>query len=110
MEFRKAQGDPWDWQIYQVVVGDDVGDFYAASWNHTWEDFDSYDAFEGGEILSAHFQATVGPTLEDMTTVITDGSQGIKSFPKTPTMRSTSSTSRISTFCRANRRPSMKPS
>jgi len=84
MEFRKAQGDPWDWQIYEVVVGEDVGDFYAASWNHTWEDFDAYDAFEGGAILSAHFQATAGPTLEDMTTVITDGSQGIKKLPEDP--------------------------
>ena len=23
MEFRKAQGDPWDWEIWQVVVGEE---------------------------------------------------------------------------------------
>lgn len=84
MEFREAQGDPWDWQIYQVVVGDNVGDYIAASWDHTWEDFDAYDAYEGAGILSAHFQATAGATLEDMTTVITDDSQGIEKLPEDP--------------------------
>ena len=84
MEFRKAQGDPWDWQIYQVVVGENVGDYYAGSWSHTWADFDAYDAFEGAAILSAHFQATAGPLLEDMTTHISDGSQGIENRPPDP--------------------------
>ena len=84
MEFREAQGDPWDWQIYQVVVGDNVGDYVVASWEHTWEDFDAYDAFSGGPVLSAHFQATAGVLLEDMTTHISDGSQGIKNLPEDP--------------------------
>lgn len=84
MEFRKSQGDPWDWQIYQVVVGEDVGSYYAASWNHEWADFDAYEAFEGGAAMSTHFQATVTPTLKSMTSAITDGAQGISKLPESP--------------------------
>lgn len=84
MEFRKAQGDPWDWQIYEVVVGEDVGSYFAASWSHTWEDFDAYDAFEGGAAMGAHFQATAGATLESMETTINDGAQGVKKLPEDP--------------------------
>ena len=38
-EFRKAQGDPWDWSLYQVVVGEKVGTYFALSGGHEWADW-----------------------------------------------------------------------
>jgi hypothetical protein len=70
MEYRESLGDPWSWWIYEVVVGEDVGKIIAASWNHTWEEFDAYEAWEGGTAAGNHFQATVLPLAEKMTTKI----------------------------------------
>ena len=82
-EFRKAQGDPWTWQVYQEVVGPNVGKYYVASWNHTWSDLDTYDAWAGGALAEAHFLATVAPMLESYTNSISrDGD--ISRFPDDP--------------------------
>lgn len=69
--WREAEGDPWSWAVYEVVVGDDVGDYIVRSPGHDWADFDAYETGFGptGE---AHFAATVLPLVESMTALITD--------------------------------------
>jgi hypothetical protein len=81
MEYRKAQGDPWDWRIYQVVVGDNVGTFYAWSGNHTWSDFDAYMASDIPQTLSTHYGATVGPLAEPSRTWIEQGDTTLVRLP-----------------------------
>jgi len=84
MEYREALGDPWDWWIYEVVVGEDVGKFIAASWNHTWADFDAYETWEGGMAAGSHFQANVLPLVEEMTTSISQDVPEIDKRPEDP--------------------------
>lgn len=84
VEFRQAQGDPWTWYTHQVAVGEELGTYYVASWNHTWADFDAYDAWEGGEAASSHFMATVGPLLKDMSTEITQSNREMERMPADP--------------------------
>ena len=69
-EWRKAQGDPWTWNVMQVVNGEHLGRFIARSGGHSWGDFDEYD-MEFGEKASVHFNATVAPLLESATSAIT---------------------------------------
>jgi len=84
IEFREAQGDPWDWQTSQVVVGKGIGTYYVASWDHSWADMDAYDAWGQSSMVSTHFMATVVPLLEDMTTDLTQDGP-ISRMPADPT-------------------------
>ncbi len=84
VEYRKELGDPWSWYVYETVVGKDYPKFYVASWNHTWADFDAYDQWENGGAASAHFQATVSPLLEDMTTNISQANRAMERMPDDP--------------------------
>lgn len=85
IEFREANGDPWDWFTHQVTVGEEIGTYYVASWDHEWADFDAYDAWEGGAAAVAHFQATVAPLLEDMSNEITENNRSIERMHPDPT-------------------------
>ncbi len=42
--WRKANGETWNWTTYQVVTGPNQGDYVIRSGDHTWADFDEYDA------------------------------------------------------------------
>ena len=70
MEFRKAQGSPWVWQTWEIVVGEDVGDFLIVSWDHPWADFDAYENSDFAGIAGPHFGATVAPLVEDAANMI----------------------------------------
>jgi hypothetical protein len=82
--FRDGLGDPWDWDIYEVEVGEETGKFYAASWNHSWPDFDAYDAWDNGPAAGTHFQATVAPLLEDVSNEIMRSNPDIVKLPTDP--------------------------
>jgi hypothetical protein len=70
LEFRATLGDPWEWGVGQVAVGENVGTFYALSGGHSWGDFDSYNPNDFNVAASAHFDATVAPLLESQKNTI----------------------------------------
>ena len=40
--FRSEQGDPWQWNVYTPLLGDDLGRIAVRSCCYTWADVDSY--------------------------------------------------------------------
>ncbi len=44
-EWREDHGDPWSWDVYQVVVGEGLTNFEIVSFGHNLEDFDAYQEF-----------------------------------------------------------------
>lgn len=85
---RKSLNDPWVWQVYQEIVGPNVGKYYVASWNHSWADFDAYDSWAGAPEAGAHFDATIGPLLEDMSSSISQEG-AISRYPDDPSWEPT---------------------
>lgn len=81
--WRRDQGDPWTWDIYQVVTGDNLGTFYARAPQRAWADLDAYDAGFGPR-GAEHFNRTVGPHLRDLTSIITRGRPDVSSLPEDP--------------------------
>lgn len=75
--WRNAHGDTWNWDVFQVVTGENYNTFYARSGSHTWADFDSYN-LEGA---SEHFQATVQPHLQSVSNSISAGDTTNVYFP-----------------------------
>jgi hypothetical protein len=49
MDWRLANGETWAWNVYEVLTGPDVGSFVVRSPNHSWADWDAYDAGFGPE-------------------------------------------------------------
>jgi hypothetical protein len=68
--WRKQAGDPWSWEIYQVVNGERLGTFVARSGGHAWADLDAYDSGFGPK-GSQRFGADVAPHLASESSVIT---------------------------------------
>lgn len=69
VEWRKAEGDPWTWDVYQVANGQNLGDFYIRSGEHTWADLDSYAEFlaKGAE----EWERNVASHIESISSTIT---------------------------------------
>ncbi len=75
VEWRKANGETWNWTTYQVVTGPNQGDYVLRSGSHMWADFDEYDAGFGPEgglaygatVLSLTASASMVITSSDTT-------------------------------------------
>ena len=80
MEWRKQQGDPWDWSVYQVVNGENLGDYFIRSGSHSWADLDAYEDF----LVKAapHLWASIGSVIESVDTYITATDQDTIRLPK----------------------------
>lgn len=70
-EWREQNGDPWTWGVYQVVNGENLGDFVIRSGGHSWADFDAYDQSEFAEAAGAHYESTMGPAVGSISNMIT---------------------------------------
>ncbi|MFV1988871.1 MAG: hypothetical protein ACC682_16485 [Gemmatimonadota bacterium] len=70
IEWRKANGETWNWITYEVVTGPNQGDFVVRSGAHMWADFDEYDAGFGPKGGLA-FGATVLPLTASASMTIT---------------------------------------
>ncbi len=69
VEWRKQAGDPWTWNVYQIVNGQNLGDFVIRSGGHTWADLDSYEEFLAKGAVE--FNKNVGPHIESTSNTIT---------------------------------------
>ncbi len=68
LQWRKDNGDPWTWQVSQVINGQNMGDYIVVSTGHTWSDFDAYSDFIAK--ASLHVATTVSPVVESLTSAI----------------------------------------
>jgi hypothetical protein len=82
-QWRRDTNDPWSWMVYQVVTGEDVGDFLIRSSGHTWADFDAYDAGFGPQGF-ANWMEHVGPLVESVDAVITAADTTNYDWPEDP--------------------------
>ncbi len=79
--WRKQHNDPWTWTVFQVVNGDNFGQYLVRSGNHRWADLDAYDRWTVTTEANAHFTTTVGPYLESFTSRITQVNSNLSRFP-----------------------------
>ncbi len=57
VEWRRDNSDPWHWNVYVVVDGQNAGTYYARSAGHHYRDFDHYIEFQ--QRASDHWQKSV---------------------------------------------------
>lgn len=81
--WREENGDPWQWEVYQVVQGDNYGTYVLRSSNHTWKDFDRYRQGFGPKGFQ-HYQATVAPMVASTKAYIAETDTSHTHWPEDP--------------------------
>ncbi len=64
-EFHKKQNDAWKWMTYEVLTGDNTGNYITVSPDHHWKDFDGREKFE--ELDGADVAQNLTPHAESTT-------------------------------------------
>jgi hypothetical protein len=65
MAWHKSQNDKWAWEVWEIVTGENTGDYMVVSCGHDWKDFDGRDKFNAEDTNNAN--ATMGPYLARQT-------------------------------------------
>jgi hypothetical protein len=65
MAFRSEQGDPWQWDVYTPLLGDDLTRVVTRSCCHNWADVDAYAEWvRSHPAVNTHFAEHVSPHTE----------------------------------------------
>lgn len=64
--WRQSAGDPFEWQVYEPVVGSDLGYYAIQSGNHAWADMDREDAWGKKAGAGTQFRQDVGQHVRKM--------------------------------------------
>lgn len=81
--WRKQAGDPFEWEVYQPVVGDDLTHFVIRSENHDWKDLDALDSWSKKAGASEKFREQVGPLVSRIEHYIDEFSPEYSHWPRT---------------------------
>ena len=82
IQWRTENGDPWTWGVSTLETGEGLGEASVRSGGHSWAEFDTYDAGFGPKGLQ-HFQATVAPLLQSISSTIGTTNEAISNRPPT---------------------------
>lgn len=82
-QWREANGDPWTWEIYEVVQGENLGDFFIRSGGHAWADFDAYEQVEFAPAAAEHYESTMAPAVGKISSWIAVGDTAHQRLPET---------------------------
>ena len=61
MAWHKSQNDAWEWDTWEIVTGENTGNYLIGSCGHQWKDFDAREKFNVAD--SANANATMGNTM-----------------------------------------------
>jgi len=62
--WHRAQKDTFAWMVWQVISGDNIGDFTVATLGHNWKDLDARAKFDQAD--EADFMPNVLPYIDKM--------------------------------------------
>jgi hypothetical protein len=65
MQWHRQQNDTWTWLVWQIVDGDQMGQYVVGTFGHDWKDFDDKARFE--EEDDANAMSVIGPYIQSLT-------------------------------------------
>ena len=83
--FRTENGDPWSWNMYQLVTGEMDGSWYIRSFPHTWADMDAYRDSDFTKKALTHWNATVDQFVADYGSSISRYVPELSNWPEAAT-------------------------
>jgi len=61
MAWHKSQNDAWSWAVWEIMTGENSGQFLVGTCGHDWKDFDGRDKFQAADAANAN--STMGAYL-----------------------------------------------
>jgi len=66
LALRAEKGDPWTWQVYTPVLGEDLGRIAIRSCCFNWGDLDAYEKWNADHPeLNEHFRKNLAPHVQE---------------------------------------------
>jgi len=93
LSWLRAQGDPWRWEVWQVIAGPDLDQYVIRSGGHDWAALDSRAAMAAR--ASAHWAETVGPYVRSAEGTISMSRRDLSRLSPTPGRPTLLSTNRF---------------
>ena len=69
MDWHRQEKDTWTWHTWQVVNGEQLGQYVVGTFNHSWEDFDAHAEFDAADTADA--LANLSKYTESVSNIIT---------------------------------------
>ena len=79
LEWHTNNNDPWPWHTWQIVNGDNLGQYIIRTHGHRWEDFDAAPELRKAD--STDFMAKVAPFIHKMSSVLGEFDPTISNWP-----------------------------
>ena len=79
--WRVDNGDPWSWNTYHKVTGDDLGTWTIRSFGHSYADFDAYGDSEFGTKAYEHWLANVEPYVANTASHLAENVPDLNNWP-----------------------------
>jgi hypothetical protein len=77
--FHRTNNDPWAWHTWQIVNGENLGQYVLRTHGHQWRDFDANADLRRSDW--ADFLANVAPHLQSMSSTISTLEPGLSRWP-----------------------------
>lgn len=82
--WRKENGDPRAWQMYQAVTGDDLDAIYVHYCCFEWADEDAYEKWQFDTGAIAAYAETMGPHVESLEHYYSETDSANSNWPEDP--------------------------
>ena len=79
LQWHQKNNDPWAWHTWQIVNGEDLGQYLMLSHGHRWHDFDFASAMRESEW--ADFYTHIAPHLTSMSSSLETFEPTISNWP-----------------------------
>ncbi len=76
----EAQNEPWAWTAYQVITGDNYGQYLFRADVSSWEEIDAYEEFFSRKVMN--FRLNVTPLLESISVSIWETEIELSRWPE----------------------------
>lgn len=81
MQWRRENGETWQWTCYEVVAGEDANAVHFRSGGHRWADRDAYESSAFGTRAAEQFRSTVAPHLASTRMFVDQDDAEISAWP-----------------------------
>jgi hypothetical protein len=69
MDWHRKQNDTWRWETWEIMTGEDTGNYLSTTFGHSWQDLDAWEQ-KLGAADSADGAANLAPYLASTTASI----------------------------------------
>lgn len=82
IEWRIQNNDPWEWNAYRQIAGEDMNAIFYRSHGHTWAEVDEYAESTFSEKADEHWNNTMSALVHHAVSYFDETNQEITNWPE----------------------------